>query len=55
MFGVGGAVQVVIANVVAALLQVPDRLVVGVPDVGGVLLAGGGAIAVVHKEDGVGG
>src|SRR3990167_1852959 len=32
-------------------LQVVDRLVVGVPDIGGVLLTGGGGIAVVHKED----
>ena len=37
-------------------LQVPDGLVVGVPHPPrGVLLTGGGAIAVVHKEDGVGG
>ena len=30
-------------------------LVVGVPDIGGVLLTGGSVIAVVHVEDGVGG
>ena len=53
MVGVGGAVQVVIANVVAALLQVPNPLVVGIPDVGGVLLAGDSVVAVVHVEDGV--
>lgn len=53
MVDVGVAILELARSAVAALFQVPYCLVVGVPDIGGVLLAGGGGVFVVHVEDGV--
>ena len=55
LVGVGRAVADLRGASPGVLLQVPDGLVVGVPDIDGILLVGSRRVAVIDVEHGVGG